>query len=96
MHFYAASSGTGWKGWMTSCRRARDATRVLATLGLSPPCPKRTSHDYAGALLPLLSPPLRPRAPSSNTPSALFSSSARVKSASSQESCTQYKQLLSR
>ena len=29
-------------------RRAWDATRVLATLGRSPPCPKRTSHDYAG------------------------------------------------
>ncbi len=48
MPAYAASSGTGWKGWMTSGRRAQDATHVLATLGLSPPCPKRTSHDYAG------------------------------------------------
>lgn len=33
---------------MTSGRRALDATHVLATLGLSPPCPKRTLHDYAG------------------------------------------------
>jgi hypothetical protein len=35
---------------MTSGRRARDATRVLATVGLSPPRPKRTSRHYAGAL----------------------------------------------
>ncbi len=48
---YAAPSGISWKGWMTSGMRARDATRVLATVGLSPPHPKRTSHDYAGALL---------------------------------------------
>ena len=42
--------GLAGRGWMTSSRRTRDATRVLATPGLSPPCPKRTSRDYAGAL----------------------------------------------
>jgi Protein of unknown function (DUF664) len=43
-------TGLAGRAGLTSGRRTRDATRVLATLGFSPPCPKRTSHDYAGAL----------------------------------------------
>jgi len=39
---------TGTRNIAAACRRhARDATRVLATLGLAPLCPKRTWPHYA-------------------------------------------------